>query len=259
MPLHRILILSISSALLWAQHAKDDEAAKHPFMGNPDRIEAGRKAYLGGCAGCHGPEGGGGRGPSLIERGAWHPMTDDNLLATIQKGVGIMPAANLPIDRAWELVAFVRSLTAPAVDMKSPGDAAAGGKLFWGTAGCSGCHRISGKGGFAGPDLSNIGRTSTLPRLRRSILDPDFERSPGFERATLTLRDGSKLSGFVKDRTNYRLQLQLKDGTLRSLAVDTIETMEITAPSTMPADYKVKLTGDDVTNLVSYLRQQGAN
>ncbi len=259
MQLHRILILSVSSALLWAQHAKDDEAAKHPFMGNSERIEAGRKTYLGGCAGCHGPEGGGGRGPSLIERGAWHPMTDENLYATIQKGVGIMPAANLPPDRGWELAAFVRSLTAPAVEMKAPGDAAAGEKLFWSTAGCSGCHRIGGKGGFAGPDLSNIGRTSTLPKLRRSILDPDFERTPGFERASLTLSDGSKLSGLVKDRTNYGLQLQLKDGTLRSVPVETIETVELTQPSIMPADYKTKLTRDEVTHLVSYLRQQGAN
>jgi putative heme-binding domain-containing protein len=98
-----------------------------------------------------------------------------------------------------------------------------------------------------------------LPKLRRSIVDPDFERTPGFERADLTLRDGSKLSGLVKDRTNYRLQLQLKDGALRSVPVETIETVELTKPSIMPADYKTKLTRDDVTNLVSYLRQQGAN
>jgi putative heme-binding domain-containing protein len=252
------LLGALLAASLFAQHAKDDEAAKHPFMGDPLRIEAGRKAFLGGCAGCHGPDGGGGRGPSLIDRAAWHPMTDDNLFATIQNGVGIMPAANLPTDRAWELVAFVRSLTSPAVDVKAPGDPALGEKLFTTSAGCSNCHRISGKGGFAGPDLSNIGRTSTLPKLRRSILDPDYERTPGFHRASLTLRNGDKLSGLVKDRTNYVLQLQLRDGSLRSIPVDTIESMEVTKASAMPKDYATKLSKDDITNLVSFLREQGA-
>ena len=185
-------------------------------------------------------------------------MNDKDLYATIQKGVGIMPAANLPEDRGWELAAFVRSLTAPAVDVKAAGDPAAGEKLFWSSAGCANCHRIGGKGGFAGPDLSRIGRTSTLPKLRRSIVDPDFERTAGFQNANLTLRDGSKLSGLVKDRTNYVLQLQLKDGSLRSIAVDKIESLELNKATTMPLDYKTKLSPADITNLVSFLRQQGA-
>lgn len=254
----RIGFTGLLAASLLAQHAKDEEAAKHPFMNDADRIEAGRKAYLGGCAGCHGPEGGGGRGPSLIERGAWHPMTDENLYATIQKGVGIMPAANLPEDRGWELAAFVRSLTAPAVDVKAPGDPLLGQAIFSSSAGCSNCHRIAGKGGFSGPDLSNIGRTSTLPKLRRSILDPDYEHTPGFHSASLVLRNGDKLSGLVKDRTNYVLQLQVKDGTLLSIPVETIESMELNGNTIMPLDYKTRLTRDDVTNLVGFLRLQGA-
>ncbi len=254
----RIGFTGFLAATLLAQHAKDGEAPKHPFMSDPARIEAGRKAYLGACAGCHGPEAGGGRGPSLIDRAAWHPMTDENLYATIQKGVGIMPAANLPEDRGWELAAFVRSLTAPAVDVDAPGDPTLGAALFSSKAGCSNCHRIGGKGGFSGPDLSNIGRTSTLPKLRRSILDPDFEHTPGFHAASLVLRNGDKLGGLVKDRTNYVLQLQLKDGTLRSIPVDTIESMELKNSTIMPLDYKTRLTRDDITNLVGFLRLQGA-
>ena len=243
---------------LFAQHGPKDEEAKHPFMGDAARIEAGRKTYLGGCAGCHAPEGNGGRGPSLIDRAVWHPLTDAGLFSTIQKGVGIMPAANFPEDKAWEVAAFVRSLTAPAMDVKSPGDATVGEKLFWTGAGCSGCHRIGGKGGFSGPDLSTIGRTSTLPKLRRSILDPDFERTPGFHTGSIVMRDGSKLEGLIKDRTNYNLQLQLKDGSLRSIPMEQVESMQIREASTMPADYKTKLSRDDVDNLISYLRQQGA-
>ncbi len=242
--------------LALAQHGKDDEKARHLFMGDAARIEAGRKIYAGGCAGCHGPEGMGGRGPSLVERGAWHPMSDEMLFKTIQNGVGIMPAAKLPEDRGWELAAFVRSLTAPAIEMKAPGAAAAGAMLFWGRAGCSACHRIGDKGGFTGPNLSNVGRSSTLPKLRRSILEPDYERTPGFERAEVVLRDGAKLSGLVKDRTNYQLQLQLKDGTLRTLDMKQVEALDLQSTSAMPGDYGARLSREEITNLVSFLRQQ---
>jgi putative heme-binding domain-containing protein len=252
----RKLIGILVPVLALAQHGKDDEKARHPFMGDPARIEAGRRIYVGGCAGCHGPEGMGGRGPSLVERGAWHPMSDEMLYKTIQNGVGIMPAAKLPEDRGWELAAFVRSLTAPAIEMKAPGDAAAGAKLFWGSAGCAACHRIGDKGGMAGPNLSNAGRSSTLPKLRRSILDPDYERTPGFERAEVVLRDGGKLSGLVKDRTNYQLQLQLNDGALRTLDMKQVETVELQPGSAMPRDYGSRLSRQDITNLVSFLREQ---
>ena len=255
---YSIGLSSLIATGLFAQHGSKDDEAKHPFMSDEARIEAGRKTYLGGCAGCHAPEGGGGRGPSLIDRAVWHPLTDAGLFATIQKGVGIMPAANFPEDKAWEVAAFVRSLTAPAMDVKATGDAAAGEKLFWASAGCSGCHAIGGKGGLSGPDLSTIGRTSTLPKLRRSILDPDFERTPGFHSASIVMRDGSRLEGLVKDRTNYNLQLQLKDGTLRPVPVDKIESMQIRQASTMPADYKSRLSRSDIDNLIGYLRLQGA-
>jgi putative heme-binding domain-containing protein len=244
---------------LFAQHKADDEAKKHPFMGDEARIEAGRKLYLGSCAGCHGPEGAGGRGPSLIQRVSWHPVTDKSLYETIQKGVGAMPGANLAEDRAWEVAAFVRSLTSPAIEVSTTGDAKAGEQLFWGEAGCSGCHRIGGKGGMKGPDLTLVGRTSTLPRLRRSIVDPDAEWTLGFERASIVMRDGSRVQGFVKDRTNYEIQLQQADGSLRSVLVRQVESLEITRPSAMPKDYRSRLSREQINHLVSYLRLQGGN
>jgi putative heme-binding domain-containing protein len=191
-----------------------------------------------------------------VERAVWHPVDDATIFSAIQKGVGIMPASGLSEERAWEIVAFVRSLTSPAIEVKAPGDGAAGEKLFWGTAGCAGCHRIAGKGGFVGPDLTNVGRTSTLPKLRSSILEPDEVRTPGYQMVSLVLRDGTKLEGIEKDRTNYDLQLQLKDGTLRSLPVGKIESMTARARTAMPGDYKTRFTREQVNDLVAYLRLQ---
>lgn len=250
----RLTLFAASAAGLLAQHEQEGDGKRHPYVGVESRIEAGRKWFLGGCAGCHGAEATGGRGPNLVDRASWHPLNDDTMYKVIQSGVGIMPAANLPEEKAWEIVAFVRSLTAPAIESKSPGDPEAGSKLFWGTAGCSSCHRIDGKGGFRGPDLSNIGRTSTLQQLRRSIIDPNFEWREGFTHASVVLRDGGKLEGAIRDRTNYNIDLLLPDGALRSIPVNKVESLTIDKATLMPADYKNRLSKDDINNLLGYLR-----
>src|ERR1019366_1408266 len=89
-----------------AQHEKDGEKAKHPFIGDPGAIEAGRKLFAGGCAACHGAEGEGGRGPNLRERIFWHPVDEETLYKAIAKGIpgGGMPAANLGEDQLWQVV-----------------------------------------------------------------------------------------------------------------------------------------------------------
>src|SRR5258705_6618856 len=170
-----LLILALAALPLLAQHEKDGKETKHKFIGDPVAIEAGRKIFTSGCGACHGPDGKGGRGPNLRERVFWHPIEDDTLYNAIQKGIGgSMPPANLSEDEAWQVVAFVRALTAPAIETPIvKGNAEAGRQLFTGKAGCAGCHRIRGAGGGLGPDLTNIGGTRALPQLREAILDPE--------------------------------------------------------------------------------------
>jgi cytochrome c oxidase cbb3-type subunit III len=134
---------------LLAQHVEGDKKSKHPAFSDPVAIAAGSKLFTNSCAGCHGPRGEGGRGPNLRNRGVWHTLDEQELFQTIQKGVpgADMPATNLPDDQIWQLAAFVRALSAPAIESKQPGDAAAGEALFWGKANCGNCHRVLGRGG----------------------------------------------------------------------------------------------------------------
>src|SRR4051812_47357395 len=163
-------ILLIAAAVLTslpaiAQHSDSAKESKNPAIGNPEAIAKGAKMYAGSCAGCHGPDGRGGRGPNLVRRAAWHPLTDDGTFDTIRNGVpgADMPASKLPDDETWQLVAFVRALTGPAAETQVEGDPAAGEKVFWSSkAGCGNCHAIRGKGSRMGPDLSNVGGTQPL-------------------------------------------------------------------------------------------------
>jgi cytochrome c oxidase cbb3-type subunit III len=240
---------------LAAQHEKQVDKTK--FIGDVKAIEAGSVLFANGCAACHGADGHGGRGPNLRERVFWHPVDDETLYKAIEKGIaGGMPPANLPEEQNWQVVAFVRSLTSPAFENNVPGDAKAGEELFWGKAGCGGCHRIQGRGGSLGPDLTNVGAMRALPQLRDSVLDPDSEITTGYESVAVTLKNGTSLRGVARNRTNYSLQLQDKDGNLRLLSMNDVSKITLTKGSIMPRDLARRFDAPAIDNLVAYLSRQ---
>ena len=241
-----------------AQHEKDEGKKKHPFIGDPQAIEAGRKIFAAGCALCHGSDGQGGRGPNLRERVFWHPLDEETLYKAVQKGIpgSEMPPANLPEEQAWQVVAYVRSLTSPAIEGPLPGDPRSGEELFWGKAGCNQCHRIRGRGGMLGPDLTNIGGTRPLPQLRDAILDPDADVLPGYRAVTVVLKNGKTLRGVARNRTNYSLQLQDADGNLHLLSMAEVRELTLSKGSPMPKDFGKRLSAKEIDDLLAYLSQQ---
>src|SRR5207247_937332 len=60
------------------------------------------------------------------------------------------------------------------------GDPAAGERVFLHVQGprCATCHRVDGRGGKIGPELSTIGRALSRERLIESILTPSKEIAP---------------------------------------------------------------------------------
>lgn len=253
-----LAVVCLAVALpLAAQQEKDK--AKNPAIGDPQAIDAGRKLFAAGCAACHGAEGQGGRGPNLYEQVFWHPLDEETLYKAVKNGIpgGGMPPANLPEDETWQVVAFVKSLTSPAIEGPAPpGDPAAGEKLFGGRAGCNSCHRIQGRGGALGPDLSNVGGTRPLPLLREAILDPDANGAPGYRAVTVVLRTGRTLHGVARNRTNYSLQLQDAEGNLHLLSMADVREMTLSKGSPMPKDFGKRLSAQEIDDLVAYLTRQ---
>ena len=126
-----------------------------------------------------------------------------------------MPSFNfLPPAQIQVLAHYVRSLNADAFDIKPAGDATAGASIFFGSGHCSDCHTAQGRGGTNGPDLSRIGRLLTVAELNQSIEDPAARISAGYGMVDVTLRDGSVLRGFARNRTTHSIDLQTFDGRL---------------------------------------------
>jgi putative heme-binding domain-containing protein len=185
-------------------------------------------------------------------------LDEEGLFETIQNGIAgaDMPPTKLAEAKIWQIVAFVRSLTAPALETAPPGDLRGGEALFWGKAECGSCHRIRGKGGMLGPDLSNIGAQRPVDRLRQAILDPDGDGFRGYTAVVATLKDGRVLRGVARNRTNYSVQILDEQGQLHLLEMPELRTVELGKHSPMPGDYKQRLSRQEITDLVAFLSRQ---
>lgn len=240
---------------LLAQHGEDqDKKTKNAVFRDPAAIAAGSKLFSNSCAGCHGPRGEGGRGPNLRNRGVWHSLEDQDLFQTIQKGVpgADMPATNLPDEQIWQLAAFVKALSAPAIESKPPGDPASGETIFWGKAGCGNCHRVLGRGGMLGPDLSNIGSLRPVDQIREAILDPDADGFRGYQGVNAVTKEGRTITGIARSRTNYSIVILDKSGNLHTLPMGGLRDLKLSEHSPMPS-YKQSINPQELTNVIAYL------
>ena len=163
-----------------------------------------------------------------------------------------MPATNLPEEQIWQLAAFVRALSAPAIESKPAGDAAAGEALFWGKANCNNCHRVLGRGGMLGPDLSNIGAQRPVDQLREALIDPDADGFRGYQGVTAVLKDGRTLTGVARSRTNYSVLILDNRGKLHAIPAGDVRDIKFSQHSPMPS-YKERLSREELNNVIAYL------
>src|SRR5215813_2655469 len=248
-----LFLMAAAGYLIRFEGPSNEAAAKSAQVGDPKAPETGKRHFEARCAACHGADGKGGeRGPDIISSERARRRSADDLSELIRKGIPAagMPAFQLPGRELQELVAFVRSLSAPAIESAAPGDVAAGAAFFFGKGNCSSCHMVKGRGGLLGPDLSELGIERTLPEIEQSLRAPGARLTPGFRLVSARLRDGQRLRGFAKNESNYDLQLQSLDGKLRLLHRDEIAELIRETASLMP---EVKASQDEMRDLIAYL------
>ena len=245
--------LSISAALAQAP-------AKNPREGDPNAIRTGMARFQLSCAECHGVDAKGVFGPDLTilwETGA----SAERIFQTVRRGVSgsSMPPSRLPDDELWGILAYLRTL-APSVPPPPPaGDAQNGERVFW--ARCGNCHRINGRGGYLGPNLSRIGSSRSRDTLIRDIRNASASIVPGYKPVTLVTSDGRRLRGVVKNDDAFSIQImdtrdQLQ-GYLRSALREVIDEPRSVMPDFGPEQLSDRDL-DDVVRFLGTLRGAGA-
>jgi len=266
-----LLSLAVAATSLIAQD-------KNPFAGDPKAAKIGESQFRANCAFCHGLGArGGGRGPDLTRAQKRHGNGDADLFRTINEGV---PGTAMPPNGAtqqgvgmteeeiWQVISYIRS-----VQVKAPaqpiGNAAHGKELFYGSAACSTCHMIQGKGGRVGPDLSTAGSVRSTSYLIESIREPSRRLAQGiseamkefsqeYETVKVETTDGQKFMGVVLNEDHFTLQMMDTRENLHLFEKDKLKSFEKTRGSLMPAYDQKTLSDKDLQDIVAYLLEVGA-
>jgi putative heme-binding domain-containing protein len=254
------------------QARKGEATGSNPLNRQPAAIAAGQSQFIQNCAHCHGADAKGGQGegqgPNLVASSDVRRDSDATVFGIIHNGIpgSAMPSFSLADHQIWQLVAYVRSLGARAIDLRVSGNVADGRAIFFGKGGCSSCHMIHGDGGFLGPDLTNIGAARRLDQIRDSVLKTaraasdtgDLYGDPmaGFRPVLLKLDNGQVIEGIAKHYSNYYVEILDKNGKLHLLHGDAIKNVEFKEKSWMPDDYSKRLTPTEIRDLLAFLSRQ---
>jgi cytochrome c oxidase cbb3-type subunit 3 len=252
------LIAVILPACALAVYAQASKQGPTPVRPDNQQLAEAKKTFEATCAGCHGLDGRGGeRGPNIATRQEVVRRTDTELLNILRTGIpasGMPSFASLGNTKLAAMLIYLRSLQGKGPSAAVPGNPKDGAALFFGAAHCSDCHMVQGKGGFIGPDLSVYAAASSADEIERAIVSPggrDPSRARGV--VTITLHDGKRLQGIIRNEDNFSVQVQSLDGSFHLVQKSEVGEITRSQESLMPADYAKTLSPSQLDDLVSYL------
>jgi putative heme-binding domain-containing protein len=240
--------------LLVAQEPPAANPAKNnPYLGNREAIRSGMAMYRVRCADCHGLDAKGYRGPDLTALLAGADFTDERLFQTIRKGV---PGTDMPASQAadYELllvIAYLRNVSAVPATEAITGNVDNGARLF--TSRCASCHRVAGRGGRLGPDLTRVGIARSRAALVREIRTPSDFVPAAYETVTLVTKDGQRIRGAKKNEDVFSIQVMDLRERIQGFAKSSLQEVIYEKGSLMPAFAPARLSDGDLNDLVGYL------
>lgn len=138
------------------------------------------------------------------------------------------------------------------------GDPAAGRRVFFHPLGarCFVCHRVDGRGGVIGPDLSTIGRGLNRDKLIDSILTPSKEIAPQFVAWQITTRDGKVRTGVIVDEGPHStITVADAQGKLEVIHRKEVEERHALSTSIMPDNLHEQMTPREFLDLIAFLAE----
>lgn len=133
------------------------------------------------------------------------------------------------------------------------GDRDRGENLFHGDrAKCSGCHKVRGKGGSVGPDLSNLADLG-IEDLFRAIAEPSASIHPDFHAYTVALKDGRVVVGIVRAEGAEKIRVTDSDAKMAEIPRSEIEELRSSGTSIMPVGLVGAIGEQETRDILAYL------
>lgn len=250
----RVVVLGVVAAVVSPGRAQEPAAAlKNPFEGNGRAIQQGQALFRARCANCHGVDARGVLGPDLTTGQFRSGGTDEQLFRVIRRGIpGTEMTGGGADDEAWMVLTYLRTLTTPAPS-EARGNAQNGEAYFWNAGGCGSCHRLHGKGGRLGPDLSRIGATRSRAALAQQIRQASANVGVGYEPVTIVLRDKRRIRGVRKNEDTFSIQIMDTTERLQGFRKTDVAEIVDERQSLMPDYDSGRLSDGNLDDLLAYL------
>lgn len=224
---------------------------------------AGSKSFSTNCSGCHGSDGRGGeRAPDIATARNIASLADKDLSSIVRNGVtgAGMPSFSFLGDKGIAtVVAYLRVLQGKTSEVKISGNPEAGYTLFFGRAGCSGCHMVRGEGGYIASDLTDYASGIAPEIIRKAIVEPAEVVPARSQVIDLITASGQKINGVLRSEDNFNVTVQTRDGRFRHYVKSSLKKLDYTGHSLMPDDYKTRLSATQLDDIVGYLMRSASS
>jgi putative heme-binding domain-containing protein len=228
---------------------------------------AGQRAFQINCAGCHGPNGEGGRGPTLALPHLPRATSEGAIARIITQGIHgtEMPPFSLAPAEVSAVAAWVWHLgQLPPETVR--GDPRRGEALYRTRGNCALCHSLHGYGGAIGPSLDDVGSRRGAAYLRRALVDPGADVPQSFEvfrpdanitnnflLVSLMTKDGHAWTGVRVNEDGFSIQIRdLANGLHSFLKSELTGLDKQWGKSPMPS-YAQAFTPDELDDLIAFL------
>ena len=139
---------------------------------------------------------------------------------------------------------------------KTEGNATEGRRIYEQSS-CLACHAVGGSGGKIGPDLSALGRGLPIDMIVTEVVWPALNVKEGYEAATVTMKDGTVVTGFKQTETADIIAIRdMTSGEMKT--IKRTEAAQIQTGGTVMADgLTATMSEQQLAHLIRYLSELG--
>lgn len=173
--------------------------------------------------------------------------TDSKLSPLLMKIAGINTA----------LPAYTKDYISNIVKAASTFGNAVEGKKIYEQAGCIACHTPGAPQSKIGPDLSAVARGLPIDMIVTEVVWPALNVKENFEAATVTMKDGTVITGFKQTDTTDTIGIrEMATGVVK--AIKKADTQKIqTGGTVMPDGLTATMNELQLAHLIKYLSELG--
>jgi putative heme-binding domain-containing protein len=119
---------------------------------------------------------------------------------------------------------------------------------------CTRCHAVAGSTADVGPSLSGVGSRLNRQQLLESLIAPSARLAPGFGQVSVTLKNGQKVEGTLREESATAIAIEDTSKTLHRIQAADIAT-RTNGVSAMPP-MNLLMTPREIRDVVEFLATQ---